>query len=202
MNAPRPEKRAAILAAAQAVFLDAGYPAANMDAIAAQAGVSKQTVYNHFGSKDDLFGAIIRDRCQQLLDALGSEQATADAPETVLYGFARIFVDKMLAPETLALYRTLMAEAQRSPELGEIYYRSGPALAAAGLADYLQDQTRRGVMSVPEPRIAAEQFFAMLGGHLQIRALLGIEPRPAADKIDAYIDNAVRMLLGAIKADC
>ncbi|HET7570468.1 MAG TPA: TetR/AcrR family transcriptional regulator [Gammaproteobacteria bacterium] len=196
----RPEKHAAIVAAAQEVFLDAGYPAASMDAIAGRAGVSKQTVYNHFGSKDELFGAVIRGRCQQLLEALKPEQAASGWPETVLYSLAQAFVDKMLAPDTLALYRTLVVESQRSPELREIYYRSGPDLAVETLSDYLRLQTRRGVLRVAQPRIAAEQFFAMLGGHLQIRALLGLDPKPPARKIKAYVDNAVATFLNGVTA--
>ncbi|HET6724944.1 MAG TPA: TetR/AcrR family transcriptional regulator [Gammaproteobacteria bacterium] len=193
----RPEKHAAIVAAAREVFLESGYPAANMDAIAARAGVSKQTVYNHFGSKDELFGAIIRGRCQQLLEALQPEQVASGQPETVLRGLAQAFVDKMLAPDALALYRALVVESERSPELREIYYRSGPDLAVETLSAYLREQTRRGVLHVARPRIAAEQFFAMLSGHLQIRALLGLDPTPSAKKIKAYVDNAVETFLRA-----
>lgn len=193
----RPEKHAAIVAAARAVFLECGYPAASMDAIAARAGVSKQTVYNHFGSKDELFGAIIRGRCQQLLEALQPEQAASGRPEDVLRSLAQAFVDKMLAPDALALYRALVVESERSPELREIYYRSGPDLAVETLSAYLREQTRRGVLRVDQPRIAAEQFFAMLGGHLQIRALLGLDPTPSAKKIKAYVDNAVETFLRA-----
>lgn len=194
----RPEKRAAIVAAAQTVFLESGYPAASMDTIAAAAGVSKQTVYNHFGSKDELFGAIIRERCRQLLEALQPEQAAAGRPEAVLRRLAQAFVDKMLSPETLALYRILVVESQRSPELGEIYYRSGADLAVETLSAYLRDQTRRGVLQVAKPRIAAEQFFSMLGGHLRIRALLGLDSRPDPAKVKAYVDNAVRTFLNGV----
>ncbi|HET7586672.1 MAG TPA: TetR/AcrR family transcriptional regulator [Gammaproteobacteria bacterium] len=196
----RPEKRAAIVAAARDVFLESGFPAASMDTIASRAGVSKQTVYNHFGSKDELFGAIIRGRCQELLEALQPEQTASGRPETVLYRLAQAFVDKMLAPDALALYRTLVVESQRSPELREIYYRSGPDFAVETLSAYLREQTRRGVLRVTQPRIAAEQFFAMLGGHLQIRALLGLDPTPPAEKIKAYVDNAVAMFLRAVRA--
>jgi AcrR family transcriptional regulator len=196
----RPEKRAAIVAAARTVFLDADYATASMDSIAARAGVSKQTVYNHFGSKDELFGAIIRDRCQLLLEALQPEQTASGQPETVLYSLARAFVDKMLAPETLALYRVLVIQSERSPELREIYYRSGPDLAVQTLSVYLRAQTEGGVLSVRHPRIAAEQFFAMLGGHLRTRALLGLDSEPSARRVKAYVDNAVAVFLDGVKA--
>ncbi|HET6655609.1 MAG TPA: TetR/AcrR family transcriptional regulator C-terminal domain-containing protein, partial [Gammaproteobacteria bacterium] len=88
---------------------------------------------------------------------------------------------------------------QRSPELREIYYRSGPDLAVETLSAYLQEQTRRGVLRVTQPRIAAEQFFAMLGGHLQIRALLGLDPTPPAEKVKAYVDNAVSTFLAGVR---
>ncbi|HET7674491.1 MAG TPA: TetR/AcrR family transcriptional regulator [Gammaproteobacteria bacterium] len=201
MSTPRPEKREAIVAAAENLFLEAGFPAVSMDAIAARAGVSKQTVYNHFGSKDELFGAIIRGRCRGLLGTLRSQRAASGRPQTVLYRLARAYVEQMLAPDTLALYRTLMIEVQRAPELGETYYRSGPAVLVATLSDYLRDQTAQGLMHVPEPRIAAEQFFAMLGGPLQTRALLGIDVRPPPARVDAYIKSAVKVFLKGVIED-
>jgi TetR/AcrR family transcriptional repressor of mexJK operon len=194
----RPEKRAAIVGAAQGAFLEAGYGAASMEAIAARAGVSKQTLYNHFGSKDDLFGAVIRDRCHELMQTLRSEQGPTGAPEFVLHELALAFAKKMLAPDTLALYRTLVEESGRSPELTRIYYESGPDFAVRTLADYLRAQTRAGVLCVDKPRIAAEQFFAMLAAHLRLKALLGLERRPSARKVTACVDNAIKIFLRGV----
>jgi TetR/AcrR family transcriptional repressor of mexJK operon len=195
----RADKRDTVLDAARGVFLEVGYGAASMDAIAAEAGVSKQTLYNHFGSKKELFAAIVRDGCEHIIGgALGFDPANDSRdPRAVLTRLAQRYLDIMLSEEALALRRTIIAESRRFPELGAVFYHAGPAVAAKRLADYLAEQSRRGVLEVDHPDIAAEQFFTMLRGHLQLRALLAIEPRPAERDIQLYIANAVNTLFKA-----
>jgi TetR/AcrR family transcriptional repressor of mexJK operon len=199
----RADKRYAILDAARGVFLEVGYGAASMDSIAAEASVSKQTLYNHFGSKKELFAAIVRDGCEHFIgSALGFDPRNDSRdPRAVLMRLAQRYLDTMLSEEALALRRTIVAESRRFPELGAVFYHAGPAVAARRLADYLAEQSRRGVLKVDHPDIAAEQFFTMLRGHLQLRALLAIEPRPAKRHIQAYVDNAVNTLLKAWRGD-
>ncbi|MGD8378358.1 MAG: TetR/AcrR family transcriptional regulator [Gammaproteobacteria bacterium] len=191
----RSAKHDAIVEAARQVFLETGYDAASMDAIATRAGVSKQTVYNHFGSKEDLFAAIIRSTCRNLLGPLCQDGAVNAPPETALRALATSFLKTMLVPDTLALYRVILSEAQRLPELAELYYRTGPNTVVGTVADYLERQSKAGVLKVEDPRITAEQFLSMLGGHLRLRALIGLERRVDEKTIEAYVDNAVTMLL-------
>jgi len=198
--APSP-KREAIIEAATECFLEAGYGAVSMDAIAHRAGVSKQTIYNHFGSKEDLFGAIIRGWCDQLLTPLLTPEIKAAGIEAALTSVARQFVELLLSPRSLALYRVLIAEAPRFPELGRISYLSGAAPAVDTLAHYLDEQRRTGGLAVQDSRLAAEQFFGMLNGHMQIRALLGIEPSPPPDAVAASIRRAVQTFLCAYLRD-
>lgn len=195
----RADKNGAIIAAAREVFLALGYSATSMSRIAARARVSKQTIYNYFGSKDALFGRIVRERCQQLLEVMRPNTGVAEHPEDALTRLAHDFVDNMLTPEALAFYRTLVTDSQRSPELRSIYYRAGPEFAVATLATYLEQQTRRGVLSVGEPQVAAEQFFSMLGGHLRVRSLLGLAPSPSHEVMTAYVDNAVMLFLNGVR---
>ena len=75
-----PSKRDAILEAAARVFFESGYAAASMDEIAREAGVSKQTVYSHFGAKEALFGAFIRDNCERLLEPILAPEIRAKGP--------------------------------------------------------------------------------------------------------------------------
>lgn len=189
----------AILDAATAVFLRHGYGGSSMDAIARAAGVSKQTVYHHFGSKEALFGAIVRARCDHLLGPLAAIDVRAQGPRAALLSLAARFVEVLLTPSSLALYRVLMAEAVRFPELGRISYLSGPAVAVETLAHYLADQTRLGRLAVAEPRLAAEQFFGALTGHLQIRALLGVDERPSQRTVERAIEHAVDTFLRAFR---
>ena len=166
-------KRQAIHAAGTAVFLERGYEAASMDQIATEAQVSKQTIYNHFHSKDELFKAIITDMTTELAFPLSMTKAAETTPQQLLRSFAREFLKLMLQPSSLALYRLIVAEAVRFPELGDALYKAGAGNLLRRLTDYLDWETRAGRLTVEEPEMAAELLIGMLTGLLQFRALLG-----------------------------
>jgi len=191
----REAKREAILEAARTVFMDVGFGAASMDAIANAAKVSKQTVYNHFGSKEELFAAMIRSACDRMLVAL-NQAARSGNPEDMLRAVARQFMDKLFTRDRLSLYRILMGEVQRFPELGKIFYECGPQVTRKYLADFFAEQHARGNLKVDNPRIAAEQFIGMLNG-CHFRAQLGIESPPSQQMIDEYVESAVKLVMRA-----
>jgi TetR/AcrR family transcriptional repressor of mexJK operon len=190
-------KRDAILEAASKVFLEVGFGSASMDTIASEAKVSKQTVYNHFGSKEDLFAAMIRSTCDQMTTAF-AEAAKIGDPDKTLRAIARHFMNFVFSSEMLSLHRLLMAEVGRFPDLGRIYYQSGPEPIRKFVADYLTEQTRRGTLKVDNPRLTAEQFIGMITG-CRLRSQLGIEPQPSQEELEKYIDNAVNILLRACR---
>lgn len=194
--AGREAKREAILEAARKVFMEVGFGAASMDAIANEAKVSKQTVYNHFGSKEELFAAMIRYWVDQKLVVM-SEAAKQVRPEDTLRSMAHQFLDHGSAEQRVAMYRILMAESPRFPELGNIFYGAGPAVVRKFVADYLAEQHKRGTLHVVDPQLTAEQFFGMLNG-CQLKAQLGIERLPNKQAIDAYIDHAIMLMMKAL----
>jgi len=175
------------------VFSKAGYEAAAMDAIATEAGVAKQTIYNHFGSKDDLFRAIVAGLTDELLATLPQGGTPAD----VLRKLGLQFLSLMLRPTSLALHRMLVAGAERFPDLARELYTSGPDHAVRTLADWLETETRKGTLSVAEPETAAEQFYGMLVGHMQLRALLCVDADPAPEERERAVDRAVGTFLRA-----
>lgn len=194
-------KRDAILKAATGVFLRSGYGAAGMDAIAKEAGVSKQTIYSHFGAKDALFGAIIRDKCSRLTSSL-TAPATADNrqgddPEKILLGVAGQFVKLVMAEESLATFRVVVAESARFPELAKAFYQSGPKQATENLAAYLTGLDSRGILRVADPPGSARLFFAMLRGDLYLRRLLGITAGPAPGEAEKASRQAVKVFIDA-----
>ena len=189
-------KHDAILDAAKRVFLREGY-SASMDLVAAEAGVSKQTVYNHFGSKEGLFRAIVDDLSSELLDVLLERDGAPADPAATLETFARRFLKMLLAPSSLALHRMLVAEAPRFPDLAREIYIGGPARAASQLALYLAEENRKGTLAVADPALAAEQFFGALVGHLQLRALLSPREAPSEAEIERAVAHAVRGFLQA-----
>ncbi len=189
-------KHDAILDAARRVFLREGY-SASMDLVAAEAGVSKQTVYNHFGSKEGLFRTIVEHMSGKLLDVLVERDgARADAAAT-LEAVARRFLNMLLKPSYLALHRMLLAEAPRFPDLAREVYISGPARAASELALYLAEESRKDTLAVTDPALAAEQFFGAVCGHFQLRALLNPRDAPGEAEIERAIGHAVRGFMRA-----
>ncbi|OHC75817.1 MAG: hypothetical protein A3G18_12735 [Rhodospirillales bacterium RIFCSPLOWO2_12_FULL_58_28] len=194
-------KRDAILKAATRVFLESGYGAAGMDAIAREAGVAKQTIYSHFGAKDALFGAIIRDKCGRLMPAVTTTAAAdklhGDDHEEVLLGIAGQFLELVMAEESLATFRVVIAESARFPELAEAFYRSGPKQAAENLAVYLADLDGSGILGVADPLGSARLFFAMLRGDLYLRRLLGMAAATAPGEMEAAARQAVKAFLAA-----
>lgn len=191
----REGKREAILEAARKVFLEIGFGATSMDAIAVAAKVSKQTVYNHFGSKEELFAAMIRSTCDRMVTAF-EQAAKSGKPELTLKGIARQVISKVLDRDRLSLYRILMAEGQRFPELGQIFYECGPQVTRKYLADYFIEQNALGTMHVANPAVAADQFFGLLSG-CQLKAQLGLESAPSQEFIDTYIETTVALIMSA-----
>lgn len=190
-------KREAILDAAKASFVDNGYAATSMDMVAAKAGVSKATIYAHFQSKDELFGAMIRRRCDTLaceLDAVRVSE-TLDA-RTTLTTVAQKLLVMLLDPDTLGIYRMVVAESARHPDLAKVYFDSGPSRGKERMAEVLHTLNRRGLLQVPDVWRALDQLIGMLRGEHFTRALLGL---PASEHTDLNrtVAGAVEVMLKA-----
>jgi TetR/AcrR family transcriptional repressor of mexJK operon len=184
-----PAKHAGILAAATALFLERGLQATSMDLVAQRAGVSKMTVYSHFASKKALFSAIIDSLARQLTQAIDRLTLEEMPLEQALRQFGRQFVALALAPSSLALHRLVVAEAARTPALGRLIYESGPDQIARSLADYF---ARHPDVSVPDPRLAAEEFLGTLLGHAQLQLLLHArKPNELRGAVDTMVEHAV-----------
>lgn len=182
---PRTTKRDTILSAAHDLFLAHGFEATSVDQIAERANVSRQTIYNNFDNKESLFRALTGALADQLLAPLLDESlASGDVLRTLtILGERALWLS--YEPSNVALYRLIVCEAPKFPDLAREIYDAGARRATSQLAQFFQRQTRAGVLNVPDPDLAAEQFFGMLHGHRHFRALLGIEDaqRPSARDI-------------------
>src|SRR5437763_5467422 len=119
-------KAALILRGARRAFLAGGFGAVSMDAIAREAGVSKATVYAHFGSKEELFGAVIADVAEQRFGGFSALELDPRDVEASLYTIACRFLDLVLSPEAVAVNRIIIGEVIRFPALREVFWRAGP----------------------------------------------------------------------------
>src|SRR5574337_941522 len=167
------EKRAAILEAAKRLFPQHGFEGTSMDAVAAEAGVSKLTVYSHFGGKEALFVETVRCKCDGLLPRTLFE-VNLDAPvRDQLLGVARAFFGLMMSEGALGMHRTLVASSQQSPKLAKLFWEAGPMQVQTALAGMLQKEVDAHQLDIADARLAATQFLALLKGEHHARMLFG-----------------------------
>lgn len=168
-----PAKRAAILQAAQQLFLKGGYEGTSMVAIAAEAGVSKLTVYSHFTDKETLYAAAIRVVCEaQLPDLYFAYPSPGDIAGT-LERIGNAFCGLINSPESIALHRLLVSMAGQDAKLAQLFYEAGPQRVCDGMVQILQQACERGELCVEQPLEAARQFFTLLKGDPHFRLLIG-----------------------------
>jgi TetR/AcrR family transcriptional regulator, mexJK operon transcriptional repressor len=188
-------KNEAILDAAVAVLVERGL-SAPVEAIARRAGVSKQTVYNHYGSKAELLRALTARRVHEIVAPL-EEADAAEHPEAALAGYGRVMLSALLSPAAGAFMRMAMAGAPEAPELAAAIFQAGPRASRARLAEFLARETEAGRLACPDPAQAAEFFAGMVGGSHQTANLLGVDSRLTPDVIDAIAHEAARRFLKA-----
>ena len=164
-------KSEAILDAAGAVISERGL-GAPVETIARRAGVSKQTLYNHYGGKDGLIRALVRRRVDQMTAPL-SDADHFERPEAALAAFAQALMEAMLSPMSLAVMRVAIHGALDMPDMAQTFYEAGPMTTRSRLAGFLLNETEAGRLAVDDPAYAAELFGAMVGSR-QIKALLGL----------------------------
>lgn len=174
-------KSEAILDAASQVLAERGL-GASIEAIARRAGVSKQTIYNHFGCKTALIEALVARRVSSITSPLRVPGA-AEQPVETLAALAHTLIDIVANARTYSLMRVTVQGAGAMPELARIVFEAGPMTTRALLADYLAAETAAGRMAVDNPLEAAEMFSGMCSGHRQIRALMGMEVNCDPDQI-------------------
>jgi TetR/AcrR family transcriptional repressor of mexJK operon len=191
------EKRAAILQAAKRLFTTQGFDGTSMDAIAAAAGVSKLTVYSHYQDKERLFVAAVECVCQEQMPA---EIFLADLKGPIrrqLLTIARAFFSLITSEEALAVHRTIVANAQQSPKLGQLFWEAGPKRTQEGFQAFLQEEVAAGKLEIADQHRAAMQFFCLLKGECHARMEFGCGEALTQREIDEHLNATVDMFLRA-----
>jgi len=198
------EKRAAILAAAKRLFPLSGFEGTSIDAIAAEAGVSKLTVYSHFTDKETLFVAAIRARCQdQVPDAL-FDVDTSGPVRGQLLAIAHAFLNLVMSPEAISLHRLLTSSGSASPKLGQLFWEAGPLRMRESFEGFLRQEVEAGQLDIANITRAASQFFALLKGELHTRLLCGCAQALSVNDIEEHVEATVDFFLRAYtpRANC
>jgi TetR/AcrR family transcriptional regulator, mexJK operon transcriptional repressor len=193
-------KAESILAAAQRNFLAHGFGAVSMDAIARDAGVSKATVYAHFASKEELFGAVVARVSERHFQGFSAPDLDARNIGASLTILARRFLDLLLSSEAIALNRIIIGEVMRFPALGDVFWQAGPKRSRMQIEAFLRRAVAAGSLRIADTRLAAEQFAALARGEIHLRYLLRLEADAGETALREAAQAAAEIFLRAFRA--
>ena len=192
-------KRRQIIEGARAAFLEQGFDAASMNDIARTAGVSKGTLYVYFQNKEQLFQAICSEECLSQAEGLFNFDPDDSDVEATLTRIGIDFVSLVCRPEKASSARTVIAIAERMPEIGRAYYETGPAHGIALLSDYLKKKVKQGILAIDDCEVVAAQLIEALLAPLFKPILFNFGKPPTQERIRYVVGIAVRAFLAAYK---
>lgn len=193
------EKRDAILCAARRVFLQHGFAAASVEGIAADAGVSKVTVYSHYGDKRGLFMAAVEYECERMSGHILLDRLPEGSLREVLTAIGEAMVAFLSRPEMIQFERRIAAETVEEPEIGEAFLNAGPRKMIREFGALLDALVAAGRVEIADTALAAEQFAALCKGLGDLERRFGQPNVSARNK--ARIDGAVEVFCRAYGRD-
>lgn len=192
-------KRAAILDAAKRMFTAHGFEGVSMDQIAAEANVSKLTVYSHFGDKETLFSEAIKAKCEEQLDTGLFAVDPKSSLREQLQGIGRAFVALINSEEALAIHRVVTTQPPPA-KLGRLFWDAGPRRVQEAFETFLRHQIAAGTLDIPDVHRAASQFFCLLKGEAHMLLLCGCIGKIDAAESEAHVKATVDTFLRAYQA--
>lgn len=188
------EKREAILNAAIRLFLAKGVRRTSMEAVAKSSGVSKQTIYSHYKSKDALFSATIQFKCKEYMvtqEHLNEQDVSIETALTQIAGkFLALFHDEGV----ISMYATIISEARNTPHLAKLFYEAGPLASIDAMSAALSQMTNNR-LSREHVRMLAVDFYSFLKGDLHIKSLMNLEFKLNKDEQQEYVKSVVSKTL-------
>lgn len=186
-------KREAILAAAARSFFEKGFAATSIEQVAADAGVSKVTIYNHFGDKQALFAASVDRECATMRSSLELTSLPTGTLRQRLTAIAEAMVAFLTRDEMVQFDRRIAAETERDPTIGEAFLEAGPYRMRTAFAGLLDTMVASGELAIDDTALAVEQFVSMCKGMGDLERRFG---RP----VDAELER--RRIDGAVDVFC
>ncbi|AND91657.1 TetR/AcrR family transcriptional regulator [Bradyrhizobium diazoefficiens] len=192
-------KRRQILDGARKVFMDLGFDGASMGEIARAAQVSKGTLYVYFADKCALFEAILEQEALQHGQVVFNFDPARDA-ETTLNEFGRAYIHLLCRPGGGSAIRTVMAIAERMPDVGRRYYARVLDKTINRLSDYLKAHAAAGDLTIDDCDLAASQFMELCKASLFLPFVFQAAPAPSEERMTEVVESATRMFLAAYRA--
>ena len=188
-------RRLELIDVAEKMFLERGYAETTMQVIAEAAGASKETLYRHFESKELLFAEIVG-RKAQMISGPDTGITRGGAPEAVLLELGTNLLRAISRGQSSFLFRTVVAEAVWTPELGDLFYENGPGLTVTRLTQYLAGATEKGELHCDDPLMAARLFLGAVVSQFHLCRLVQSSWKPPTSaEIDRHVKAAVSMFL-------
>jgi TetR/AcrR family transcriptional repressor of mexJK operon len=181
-----------IVTAATEVFFEKGYGRTSMDDVIAKVGGSKRTLYAHFPSKDALFVAIVRNISGRALSGF-QPQLEGDF-EATLREMGLHYLEILLKPQTISLFRAMVSEAPHFPHLAKTFFENGPHRISSHFSEFFKAHNAKGIYRISNPDLVARQFLGMIRGDLHLEAVLTAK-KPTKKELLQSIDNAVHTLM-------
>jgi AcrR family transcriptional regulator len=191
---PKPaalSKRERVVVAASKLFLDDGYGATGMDAIAKEADVSKATVYSYYEDKSSLFADVMLRMCEEIGGHRELDELVGHSPDDTLRAVAFSWVESLLEAVRRQILQRVVAESREFPEVGKKFWETGPGRIEAFVAGYLADAKRQGLLDVDDPARVAASFVGQLAGLFLLPLLAGIRKRPSEPEVRRGVDDVV-----------
>jgi AcrR family transcriptional regulator len=189
-------KRRQILAGASKVFMDLGFDGASMGEIARAAGVSKGTLYVYFADKSRLFEAIVQEETLEQGRVAFNFDPGRDVG-TTLREFGQAYIEVLCRPGGGSAIRTVMAIAERMPDVGRRYYENVLEKTINRLAAYLQAHVTAKELAIDDCQLAASQFMLTCQAALFLPLIFQAAPPPSTERMVEVVESAVRMFLAA-----
>jgi TetR/AcrR family transcriptional regulator, mexJK operon transcriptional repressor len=184
------EKRDAILRAARPILLRDGLGGTTLDRVAAEGGIAKMTLYRHFPSKEALFQGLVIAMCEYMREGMeNAPLADVDKPcANRLADELHAFIAALIVPDALALYRLIVAEGWRFPDLAHVFEQSGMRVIRQRIAEMLET----GGVPANQARLVAAEVVALALGDAYQRAILGLVQDDDGEAFARQIDAAVK----------
>ena len=187
----------AIIDAASQRFMNEGFAATSIERIAADAGVSKVTIYNQFGDKRALFTATVERECEKMRGYFTIDDAQTGTIEERLGDFAEAMCEFLSRPEMIQFDRRVAAETEHEPTIGQAFLETGPWRMKAGFSAWLAHACESGELAIEDTDLAAEQLVSMAKGMGDLERRFGAHP--SQEDTRARIKGAVRVFLAAYR---
>ena len=196
------ERRGEIAAVAERVFLKHGFAETTMRMVAVEAGASTETVYRHFGSKDDMFIEVVSNRTRELRERIDTDLEGTGPLPAVLEAVGMNLYGAMVMPEVSALGCIIVGEVPRNPALGDAFYAMAPGRTLIKLTSYLTEARDRGDFIGDDPQLAANMFIGLIMGNvLPVRLFIPHRDDTSPAQIERHVGEAVRIFLSVYQRD-